>query len=186
MKLRKIKPKRKMLQWMLKMIEPFQEKVLKFQVIKFALLKIYKIFAPNEWIQVETEGIRMYVNLYDVWYLKLFSSTKGKYEEGTTKVFKKHLRKGMIMIDIGANIGYYSLIAARIVGKDGKVFAFEPHPSNYEWLRKNIEINGFTNVIPINKAIADKNDLAKLFCSDVCGGYHSFLLFLAFFLENRT
>ncbi|MBC6422595.1 MAG: FkbM family methyltransferase [Hormoscilla sp. SP5CHS1] len=45
---------------------------------------------------------------------------------------RRYLQKGDVFVDIGAHIGYYSVIAARIVGSAGKVFAFEPEISNYK------------------------------------------------------
>ena len=58
----------------------------------------------------------------------------------------------MVVVDIGSNIGYYTLIAAKILGSSGKVYAFEPEPNNYELLLKNIEVNGYTNIVPVQKA----------------------------------
>jgi len=69
----------------------------------------------------------------------------------------------MTVVDIGANIGYYSLIAAKLVGKNGIVYAFEPEPRNYELLCKNIRVNGFSNVIPIKKAVSYKSGMSKLY-----------------------
>lgn len=55
-------------------------------------------------------------------------------------VFIELVREGMIVVDIGAHMGYYTLLAARAVGDKGKVFAFEPEPSNYALLVKNIRL----------------------------------------------
>jgi FkbM family methyltransferase len=56
-------------------------------------------------------------------------------------------------VDVGAAIGYYTLILARAVGPKGLVFAFEPKIERFEILKKNIELNGYTNVILENKAV---------------------------------
>lgn len=122
----------------------------------------------------------MYINTIDVGLLRSFIIQK-KYEEGTTKVFKENLRKGMVVIDIGACTGYYSLIASKIVGEKGKIFAFEPHPANYKWLNRSIEINNFTNIIPINKAVSDRKGLMRLFYSTSNIADHSIVL-----TENRN
>jgi FkbM family methyltransferase len=56
------------------------------------------------------------------------------------------LKPGGSFVDIGANIGYFSLIAAGLVGKNGQVIAIEPIPRTHDLLRANIELNGFTQV----------------------------------------
>lgn len=61
----------------------------------------------------------------------------GEYEKWETKKFKENLRLGNVVLDIGANIGYFSLIASKIVGKAGLVFAFEASPKVYEQLYQN-------------------------------------------------
>ncbi|MGH2638061.1 MAG: FkbM family methyltransferase, partial [Rhabdochlamydiaceae bacterium] len=63
------------------------------------------------------------------------------------------LKPGDIFIDIGANIGYYSLLASRRVGHDGRVFAYEASPSVFDQLRKNLNLNRASNVTARNVAI---------------------------------
>jgi FkbM family methyltransferase len=61
-------------------------------------------------------------------------------------VFASAVRPGDTVYDIGANVGFYSLMAARWVGRSGHVVAFEPVPSNLRWLRRHLEVNGVSNV----------------------------------------
>jgi FkbM family methyltransferase len=70
----------------------------------------------------------------------------GQYEEGTTRLFEHLLKPGMIVMDVGAHVGYYTLLAASRVGPTGRVYAFEPASGNLTLLRRNIEANGFKNV----------------------------------------
>ena len=84
------------------------------------------------------------------------------------------LKEGMIVVDVGANIGVYTILAAEKVGKNGKVIAIEPEPKNYQQLLKNIKLNNFQNVIPINIALADHNGSEKLYIS-YCAGLHSLI-----------
>jgi len=159
----------KALKFALKTIEPFQDRLNRIYLFKKAFQLLYDKFAPDEWILVEVEGVKMYVNTRDR-AISRFILQQGCYEKGTTKVFKNVVKEGMTVIDIGACFGYYSLIAASLVGKEGRVFAFEPHPFNYEWLIKNIHLNGFRNIFPYKKAVADKKGIAKLFCTnDIVG-----------------
>ena len=69
----------------------------------------------------------------------------GFYEQVQTAVLVKILRPGQVVIDVGANIGYFSLLAARRVGSAGRVIAFEPEPGNAALLRQNIALNGYQN-----------------------------------------
>ncbi len=80
----------------------------------------------------------------------------GAYEPFTTELFRSCLKPGMIVIDGGAHVGLYSLIASREVGETGKVFAFEPDFYNFKALRFNIRQNQCRNVIPIRKALSSK------------------------------
>lgn len=66
----------------------------------------------------------------------------------------------------------YTLIFASLAGENGKVFAFEPDPQNFLLLRKNVEINGYKNVILINKAVANNNGKLKLYLCDENKGDH--------------
>jgi FkbM family methyltransferase len=65
----------------------------------------------------------------------------------------QRLGPGATVIDVGANIGCFTLVAARIVGATGQVFAIEPEESTYRQLLRNIELNGLTNVTPLKLAI---------------------------------
>ena len=88
----------------------------------------------------------------------LWSLREGKQEAFMAELFKTTIEPGMIVCDIGAFIGYYALLAAQRVGKTGRVYAFEPDPRNFKFLVRNIQNNGFADIItPIPKALSDKN-----------------------------
>ena len=72
---------------------------------------------------------------------------------------------------MGVHVGYYTLLAARRVGQEGRVFAFEPHPDNFDLLCKNIDLNSYRNVIPVQKAFSHKTGEAQLFLQG--SGTHS-------------
>ncbi len=103
-------------------------------------------------------------------------SINGVYEEFETSIVKKEVNRGDVVIDIGANIGYYTLIFAKLVGEKGKVFAFEPDPTNFQLLKKNVEINGFHNVILEQKALSDNSGKMMLSLNDknTAGHYLNF------------
>jgi FkbM family methyltransferase len=116
------------------------------------------------------QGHKMFLDPRD--HLNLFSN--GIYEPFETEIVKTEVRKGDIVLDIGANIGYYTLIFANLVGPEGKVFAFEPDPGNFDLLEKNVEANGYHNVILVNKAVSNKNGKIKLYLSDDIGDHRTY------------
>jgi FkbM family methyltransferase len=87
------------------------------------------------------------------------------YEPGTTSLVEKYVKKGDMVLDIGANIGYYTLLFAKLVGEEGRVFAFEPDVDNFILLRKNVELNGYKNVLIEQKAVSDRNERINLYLS---------------------
>jgi FkbM family methyltransferase len=89
----------------------------------------------------------------------------GVFEPGTTKLIEQIVRPGMVVIDLGAHVGYYTLLAARLVGQQGKVFAFEPDPGNYALLLENIALNGFGSVQALRQAVADRSGSTSFFLS---------------------
>lgn len=110
----------------------------------------------------EVQGSKMILDPGD----SLDLSINGVYGELDTKIIREEIKEGDVVIDVGANIGYYTLIFAQLVGKTGKVFAFEPEPKNFYILKKNIEINNYTNVVVEQKIVSDKCGKMKLFISD--------------------
>jgi FkbM family methyltransferase len=78
---------------------------------------------------------------------------------------RRLVRPGMIVVDIGANFGYYSRILSELVGPRGVVFAFEPNPENVAVLTHNLKSRKYSNVRPVAAAISDKNRDAPLYVS---------------------
>lgn len=79
----------------------------------------------------------------------------GTYEKGTLFVMQHLLKPDDKVVDAGAHIGLMSLFAARIVGKQGAVFAFEPVPSTHQLLLQNIALNGFSQIYPYKEALGE-------------------------------
>ncbi len=98
----------------------------------------------------------------------------GKFEPFETGVFRSLVKPGMNVVDIGAHIGYYSLIAAKQVGPAGKVFSFEPEPKNFNLLSKNARANGSKNIMTLNTALSDTSGTRELYLEKYNKGHHSF------------
>jgi FkbM family methyltransferase len=94
------------------------------------------------------------------------------YEPEETRLVVRLLKQGDVFVDLGANIGYFDLIASGAVGSTGKVFAFEPDPTNLRLLRRNVEVNGCANVFVEPKAVTDTNRSVTLYLSSVNHGDH--------------
>jgi FkbM family methyltransferase len=71
--------------------------------------------------------------------------------------FESRIGKGSVVFDIGANVGFYTLLASVLVGDRGKVVAFEPVPRNLRYLWSHLQINRITNVLVIEAAVSDNN-----------------------------
>ncbi len=110
----------------------------------------------------EVQGHKMFLDSKDI----LGLSINGIHEPFETELVKKETKNGDVVLDIGANIGYYTLIFAKLVGEEGKVFAFEPDPDNFSLLKKNVEINGYRNVILVQKAVSNKTEKIRLYLSE--------------------
>jgi len=88
--------------------------------------------------------------------------THGGIEPHVSSLFCSMLEKGMTVVDIGANIGYYTLLAAKRIGVRGQVISFEPDPFNYKRLVENVQMNGWNNVKAFQLAVSDFNGEKKL------------------------
>ena len=95
-------------------------------------------------------------------YLEALGS--GSAEPFTASLFRRAVRPGTVVVDIGAFLGQYTLLAAREAGPTGRVYAFEPDPRNFAYLIKNIERNEFADrASAIPQAISDRSGEITLY-----------------------
>ena len=87
----------------------------------------------------------------------------GVWEPNLTNWIRRRLGAGQMFIDVGANVGYYSLLASRLVGPSGHVVAVEALPQTFHALQQNLRRNGAGNVRAVNAAAWDKKDSLKIF-----------------------
>jgi FkbM family methyltransferase len=87
----------------------------------------------------------------------------GVYEPNVTGAFTAAVEPGDVVLDVGAHIGYYTVLAASLVGRQGHVYAFEPSPTNYGHLQTNVELNAFDNVTTHQLAVGEQPGRAVLY-----------------------
>jgi len=135
--------------------------------IRFA----YRRLKPEGTVMVTVEGHKMFVDTrdYGVAFRLLSVQT---FEPKLTEVFKRILRPGDVVVDIGANIGYFTLLASGLVGELGRVYAFEPAPDNFALLNKNLTANASKNVYAIQKALSSHKGSGKLLLEAKNWGSH--------------
>lgn len=136
-----------------KIIRPFKGKGL--SKTKIGRLIYLFLFVPNKPDYVDVEGFKLYVHKGKDLLSDSLLITK-EYEPVETKIIKGLVKEGDVIVDAGANIGYYTVLLSRAVGDTGKVYAFEPGEECFNLLSKNIKENGCKNVVLINKALSDK------------------------------
>ncbi len=87
---------------------------------------------------------------------------EGNLESAVQEAMVRHLGSGGVFYDIGANIGFFALVGARLVGSDGIVYAFDAAPDNAEAIRTNAQLNGCRNVEVIAKAVSSQGGRVRL------------------------
>jgi FkbM family methyltransferase len=134
---------------------------------------LYRHWAPRGQVCVEAQGHKLFLDPRDMGMARAFLLFSGRWEETETRLFSSLVKEGMTVVDIGANIGYYTLLAARLVGPEGRVHAFEPSPENFALLSRNVDVNGYKNVVLIPKAVSDRSGTATLRIDRASSGGHS-------------
>lgn len=92
------------------------------------------------------------------------------HEPISTKIISNILKKGMTCLDIGGNIGYYVFLERQLVGDTGKIITIEPSLRNFNYLKKNIHLQKFTNILTYNFACSDKDGKVNLLTREKSNG----------------
>jgi FkbM family methyltransferase len=90
----------------------------------------------------------------------------GTFEPDVTAAIQCAVQPGQVAVDLGANIGYYTLLLAKLVGPHGKVFAFEPVPIIFKVLKENVLMNGYQSVVLENKAVTNCSGRVRISTMD--------------------
>lgn len=118
--------------------------------------------------------------------LRYHESWEGRaiYEPEVVDVFLRFIAPGDVVFDCGANLGFFTLLASRLVGHDGLVVAFEPDLENLRFLRDNIALNDMRNVFAVDAALWCKDEWRAFYPHDH-GGYSSFVQYFGCSREPR-
>ena len=120
----------------------------------------------DNWHQID-HGIKMYSDPTDPHLIDIID---GKDPEQNVKnIFLENISSGDVVIDVGANIGDYTLIACKKIGDSGKVLAFEPLPETFSILKRNIQLNKITHCQPFLKAVGEKPGIVNLYKTNASG-----------------
>lgn len=114
-------------------------------------------------------GDFLYKNLFPVYNI-VYPVFKRRQDKQEIALLHQYIRKGDVVLDIGANIGFYTKILSGLVGDTGKVYAFEPDARNFSHLSKNA--GHLKNVELINKAVSDHSGKIMLYQSDLLNVDH--------------
>jgi FkbM family methyltransferase len=117
----------------------------------------------QRWVRTET-GVWIQVHISGFLGGLYFGEA---YEPATSQIVMGHLKPGSVFIDVGANVGYFSMLAAQRVGSEGRVLAFEPNPEPFGMLTSAVRRNRFANVQSFEMALGDHDGEVELFLSNV-------------------
>ncbi len=125
--------------------------------------RVYRLIsrlAADRFEIYRVEGGLIYLNLHE--HSMMVQVAMGTYEPAKHAMIRRHLRPGMTFIDVGANMGDFTLQAARLVGNTGTVISIEPEPENHTVLQRSIELNDYTNTRALPIALSDRDGCASL------------------------
>ena len=113
--------------------------------------------------QGHASGLGFAMRYLPVAHAHIGSIAFGNLETGVQEAMIRHLGAGGVFYDIGANLGFFSLLGASLVGlEEGRVYAFEAAPDNARAIRANAQLNGITNVSVIDKAVSSRSGRGRL------------------------
>jgi FkbM family methyltransferase len=144
-------------------------------ICKSVLLRTHRIWStlvPSFYHPYKFEGGWIYLDIKES--PMMLARALGCYELSKQEALKQFLRSGSVFVDVGCNKGDFSLLASRLVGVEGRVLSFEPHPENCRWLRRSIAKNEYGNIDLYELALSDVSGTAQLHLGQK-SGFHTLL-----------
>lgn len=135
---------------------------------------LYRIVKPEGLRRITVRGIDLCVDGQDeIIYPALVAY--GSHDPEEHDLITSLVRPGMTVLDVGANIGIYTVACAKLVGPEGRVYAFEPEPDTHELLSANLESNHVGNTVAVAAALSDREGEATLYRDRWNAGGHTLL-----------
>lgn len=136
-----------------------------FKIIKWQIFHALNGGKDN-YIGLNVNDYKMYVNLKDKGISRdLF--VYGTREADQVYIVRHTLKRGMSVLDIGANIGYYVILESLIIGKEARIAAYEPSGENCSLLKKNLELNNISGMVEVNnEAVSNRAGKSRFYLSE--------------------
>jgi len=143
-------------------------------VLKNSAFKFFREYLPLQYyflnsnkgeITKSIHGNPMILNLNDTGISRELA-LYGEHEHNSTAEVKRLVKKGMRILEVGANIGYYAVLETKLAGDEGFLYAIEPSPFNFEMLKRNVELNKIKNVELHQKAAGAENEMSKFYVAE--------------------
>src|SRR5262245_52356781 len=123
--------------------------VQRWGLTSFVYMKVFDAMYGKKDTVVQFRGAQFVMPTKDITLTP--SVMSGIFERHELDIFERACSTGATIVDVGANIGLYSVVAAQRVGASGVVYAFEPVPENIAFLRKNLELNGVADRVALQE-----------------------------------
>lgn len=131
--------------------------------------RMLKGLAADRYEIYRVEGGLIYLNLHES--AMMVQRAMSAYEPAKHALVRRRLRPGMTFIDVGANKGDFTLLAARLAGNSGTVISIEPEPENQLILQRSIELNAYSNIRVLHIALSDRDGIANLQIGSTSGSH---------------
>jgi FkbM family methyltransferase len=141
-------------------------------LVPFMYNTFYYLSQGNGLELTKFKGLKLYVDKKDVGVGRHIV-VLNNYQEFEMDLFESKINKGDLIVDIGANIGTFTLLASKVLKDTGTVYSFEPCTKNFEILKRNVELNKFNNVKLFNNAVSSKSARSRLFIDKFASGSHA-------------
>lgn len=139
--------------------------------VRRAARAVFSLLTPGRDIKLAFPGYSLFVRTPD----RLIAALLCKYSFASSlevEIYRTRIKPGMTVLEIGANVGFFTLLFSGLTGEKGRVLAFEPDPENFRLLGKSVAESGRGNIACRQAAVSDKGGAVKLFISEENRGDH--------------
>ena len=136
---------------------------------RYRVYRMLSRLAANRYKIYRVKGGLIFLNLHES--SAMVQRAMRSFEPAKHALIRRHLRPGMTFIDVGANKGDFTLLAARLAGNSGRVIWIEPEPENHSMLQRSIALNNYANIRVMQVALSDGDGTANLQIGSTSGAH---------------